>query len=107
MKRKQKRSDTAILKHRMKDEVIAAIVESMGNYIDKVPDGFHRLQHWCAKWKMPKNTAIRWIRMGVQNKVLEKKMFRVMKSDNTTCSYPHWRLIKHKKLDAVKKRRQT
>jgi hypothetical protein len=61
--------------------------------VEKIPPGFLNTKEWAKEWGVRRSSAERFIVIGVEKKLMEKKVFRVA-TNGRYCRVAYYRATK-------------
>ena len=67
---------SVVANHRVRDDILDAIVSEIQKQAEKAPPGFHPIDYWEKRWKCKRTCAMRYLREGVKAGILERVELR-------------------------------
>jgi Fic family protein len=63
---------SVVANHRVRDDILDAIVSEIQKQAEKAPPGFHPIDYWEKRWKCKRSCAKRYLGEGVKAGILER-----------------------------------
>jgi Fic family protein len=64
--------NSVLANHRVRDDILDAIVSEIQKQAEKAPPGFHPIDYWEKRWKCKRSCAKRYLGEGVKAGILER-----------------------------------
>jgi Fic family protein len=64
--------NSVVANHRVRDDILDAIVSEIQKQAEKAPPGFHPLDYWEKRWKCKRSCVKRYLSEGVKAGILER-----------------------------------
>ena len=64
--------NSVVANHRVRDDILDAIVSEIQKQAEKAPPGFHPIDYWEKRWKCKRSCAKRYLGEGVKAGILER-----------------------------------
>ena len=64
--------NSILASHRVKDDILNAIVSEIQKKAEQPPPGFHPIDYWEKRWKCKRSCAKRYLNEGVKSGILER-----------------------------------
>ena len=64
--------NSVLANHRVRDDILDAIVSDIQKQAEKAPPGFHPIDYWEKRWKCKRSCAKRYLGEGVKAGILER-----------------------------------
>jgi len=79
------------MKKRKLDPTYSAIMAEFHKTAQPIEPGFLTIQQWAEKWNKSISTTLLYLKKGTASGILERKVFRIKKSDNRVLPVPLYR----------------
>lgn len=67
---------SVVANHRVRDDILDAIVSEIQKQAEKAPPGFHPIDYWEKRWKCKRSCAKRYLNEGVKAGIMERLELR-------------------------------